>query len=322
MQIENQNMYKLIRFRLIGFILLIVPNLVLAQGDGPRSYLLGPVNLFGVTPKYLDLNQNLVPAGTIYLEDSDINVNVFPTTLFYNFKLNGNFAQVQFMINPGSANGFLVADNGVTLSGLDNSGFSDGFVAIKYGLVGTPALSIQEFATKSPGFSLVGYLRLWYSGSYDENDLLNLGTNRWTIEFGPQISFPLSKKTKRPIWVESYPYVQFFTVNSDPTALVSGDEVTQKPVFGAQNHITYNFTKKFWAGIDINFRIGGESKVDGVAQDNPINALGGGLSAGYQILPFLQVNTSYGEILAGDSGLNARMFRLGMVLVYAKTKKQ
>ena len=74
------------KLRFLLFLIMIY-QVIVAQGDGPRSYLLGPVDLFGATPKYLDLNQNLVPAGTIYLRDSDINVNIFPTTLFYNFKL-------------------------------------------------------------------------------------------------------------------------------------------------------------------------------------------------------------------------------------------
>ena len=71
-----------------------------SQGDGPRSYLLGPKGILGINPKYLGLNQNLVPSGNIYLTDSDINVNVFPTTIFYNFGLGNRFAQVQFMLIP------------------------------------------------------------------------------------------------------------------------------------------------------------------------------------------------------------------------------
>lgn len=292
-----------------------------SQGDGPRSYLLSPVGVVGVTPKYLDLNQNLVPAGTIYLQDSDINVNIFPTTFFYNFKLGNKFAQVQAMINPGSASGTLEADNGEVFNGLDNSGFSDGFVALKYGILGAPALSVSEFTEKEPGFSLIGYFRAWFPGTYDQDNLLNLGTNRWTIEFGPQISFPIFKNFKRPIWVESYPYVQFFTANNDPTRLVSGNKVTQAAVFGAQNHITHNFSQKFWAGIDLNFGFGGESSVDDVSQDNAINFVGTGISAGYQLFPFLQVNSSYGELLWGDNGLDGRMFRVGLVIAYANTKK-
>ena len=292
-----------------------------SQGDGPRSYLLGPKGVMGINPKYLSLNQNLVPSGNIYLTDSDINVNVFPTTIFYNFGLGNHFAQVQFMFNPANASGKVVTEQNETFTGLNSSGFSDGFAAFKLGLIGAPSLSIKEFSKHAPSYSMFSYLRIWYSGSYDASKLLNLGTNRFTIEFGTPMSFPISKTSKRPIWFESYPYIQLYTKNSDPSVIVQGNEVKQRPLFGIENHLTHNVTKKFWAGLDLKYTLGGESLVDGQEQDNKINALGGGLSAGYQILPFLGATSSYGIILAGDNGLEGNMLRFGLIFVYAKTKK-
>ena len=102
---------------------------------------------------------------------------------------------------------------------------------------------------------------------------------------------------------------------------MQGNEAIQNPLFGIENHLTHNLTKKFWAGIDLRYAIGGESEIDGQAQDNKINVLGGGISAGYQILPFLGATSSYGIVLAGDNGLDGNMFRLGLVFVYAKTEK-
>ncbi|GGZ78700.1 transporter [Algibacter mikhailovii] len=314
-------MFKTRHFLVFTIGLLLISIVAHSQGDGPRSYLLGPKGVIGANPKYLNLNQNLVPAGNIYLTDSDINVNVFPTTLFYNFGLGERFAQVQFMFNPANASGTIVTDQDETFTGLNNSGFSDGFMAFKVGLIGTPALSIKEFAQHTPAYSMFGYLRVWYSGSYDASKLLNLGTNRFTIEFGTPMSFPLSKNSKRPIWIESYPYIQLYTKNTDPSIIVQGNEAIQYPLFGIENHLTHNLTKKFWAGIDLRYAIGGESEIDGQAQDNKINVLGGGLSAGYQILPFLGATSSYGIVLAGDNGLDGNMFRLGLVFVYAKTEK-
>jgi len=291
-----------------------------SQGDGPRSYLLGPKGIMGINPKYLGLNQNLVPSGNIYLTDSDINVNVFPTTIFYNFGLGNRFAQVQFMFNPANASGKIVTDQDETFTGLNSSGFSDGFMALKVGLIGAPSLTIKEFSKHSPSYSMFGYLRIWYSGSYDSSKLLNLGTNRATIELGTPMSFPILKNAKSPIWIESYPYIQLYTKNSDPSVIVQGNEVRQRPLFGIENHLTHNLTKKFWAGIDLRYAIGAESLVDDQAQDNKINVLGGGISAGYQIFPFLGATSSYGLVLAGDNGLEGNMFRIGLVFAYAKTE--
>jgi hypothetical protein len=303
-------------------LLFLISISAFSQGDGPRSYLLSPKGIIGANPKYLSLNQNLVPAGNIYLTDSDINVNVFPTTLFYNFGLGKRFAQVQFMFNPANASGKIVTAQDETFTGLNSSGFSDGFVAFKVGLLGAPALSIKEFSKHAPAFSMFGYLRIWYSGSYDASKLLNLGTNRTTIELGTPMSFPISKNTKSPIWLETYPYIQLYTTNTNPSIIVEGNEAKQRPLFAIENHLTHNLTNKFWAGVDLRYAIGGESVVDNVDQDNKINVLGGGISAGYQILPFLGATTSYGIVLAGDNGLEGNMLRFGLVFVYAKTKKQ
>ena len=313
-------MIKTGRFFIFLMGLLLFTITASSQGDGPRSYLLSPKGVLGANPKYLSLNQNLVPAGNIYLTDSDIKVNVFPTTLFYNFGLGNRFAQVQFMFNPANASGKIVTDQDETFTGLNSSGFSDGFVAIKMGLIGAPSLTIKEFGKHSPSYSMFGYLRVWYSGSYDASKLLNLGTNRATIEFGTPMSFPILKNAKNPIWIESYPYVQFYTTNTDPSIIVQGDKVTQRPLFAIENHITHNLTKKFWAGIDLRYAIGGESLVDNQEQNNKINVLEGGVSVGYQILPFLGATSSYGMVLAGDNGLDGNMLRFGLVFVYAKTK--
>ncbi|MGL6268773.1 MAG: hypothetical protein ACRC2O_12655, partial [Chitinophagaceae bacterium] len=75
---------------------------VFAQGDGPRSYLLAPKGVTGINAKWLNLSQNLIPAGTALIPGAEIKVDVFPVTLFHTFSLGGRFAQVIGMVNPGS----------------------------------------------------------------------------------------------------------------------------------------------------------------------------------------------------------------------------
>ena len=286
------------------------------QGDGPHSYLLSPVGVGGVNIKYLRLNQNLVPAGNIYLVDSDINVNLFPSTFFYNFGIKGRFAQVQAMVNPGWTSGSIVTNEGRELDGLENTGLSDGFLAFKIGLWGAPALSIEEFVKHTPTVSVFAYARIWYSGSYDQNQFVNLGTNRLTFEFGVPVNIPIAKSSGKQFWLETYPHIQFFTKNDDPTQIVSGDEVTQDPLFIVENHLSYYLTKKLWAGVDIRYQLGGSLKVDGIDQDNRINALGGGPSLGYQFFSFLNAYVSYGTVFFGENDLSSDMLRASIVLAF------
>jgi hypothetical protein len=315
-------MRKIFFYSLLLFDLLSNSIYLKAQGDGPRTFLLAPKGIWGVNPKAAFLNQNFLPSGDILIKDADIQVNVVPATFFHTFGIGGRFAQAMVMVNPGSANGTVVPDSpGIPAPELNASGFADGFIGFKLGLVRSPALSIAEFAKRTPAFSMNGYFRWWYSGSYDKTKPLNLGTNRSTFELGLPMAIPLSKNPKRATWLEVYPSVRLFTANNDPTIITRAAQSQQLPLFLLENHLTHNFTSKFWIGADLRYQYGGELKLDDEKQDNKVNVLGGGIEAGYQILSFLSCNAGYGGILVGDNDARSNMFRLSAVFVYANMNK-
>ena len=308
-----------------GVVIFLMLGLVgrsFAQGDGPRSHLLGPIGIWGVNPKYLNLDQNIVPAGNILVEDADIKVDVFPTTFFHTLNIGGKFAQILFMANPGKAVASIESDTTLLDREITADGFSDGFIGFKLGLIGGDAMDIGEFAKHQPSYSLYGYLRVWYSGSYDSNKLFNLGTNRFAIELGAPMSIPVNLgKTQRSTWLEVFPSVQFFTDNDDPARSSRANKVEQKPLFLLESHFTHNITTKFWAGLDLRLQYGGETLVDDVGDDNRIEAVGGGLSLGYQILKPLGGYVSYGRILTGDNNAQAEMLRVSLVFTYINIER-
>lgn len=81
------------------------------------------------------------------------------------------------------------------------------------------------------------------------------------------------------------------------------------------------FTDKFWGALDLRYQYGGELKVDGVKQDNQINALGGGATVGYQIIPPLGINVSYGNVFNTPSNVEVDMFKVTLVFSYVNIKK-
>jgi len=310
------------RYFLVLISVLQFSGLLLAQGDGPRTFLLAPKGIWGINPKATFLNQNFLPSGDILIKDADINVNVVPTTFFHTFGIGGRFAQAMVMVNPGSANGTVAPGSpAIPAPELNASGFADGFVGFKLGLVGAPALSIAEFAKRTPAFSMNGYFRWWYSGTYDKTKPLNLGTNRSTFELGLPMAIPLSQNPKRATWLEVYPSVRLYTANNEPTIITRADKSQQEPLFLLENHLTHNFNPKFWVGADLRYQYGGALKLDDEEQDNKINILGGGVEAGYQILSFLSCNAGYGGIIVGDNDAHSSMFRLSVVFVYANMNK-
>ncbi len=301
-----------------------------AQGDGPRAWMLGPKNMFGIDAKWLNLKQNIVPSGSIFIPEADLKVNVFPTTLFYTFSLGGRFAMIQANITPGNVTGTVdLSKYGLSAQqSISNSGLADGMFSFRIGLIGAPALNIGQFLKKKPGFSMLGMFRTWYSGTYessvnvsDPSNLINMGTNRWTFEVGLPMIVPFGGG-KMPFWWETVPSVEFYTTNTDPSITSFGaTETSQQPLLNWENHITKNFSPKFWAGIDFRLQLGGASIVDdSVRSDTKLNIFGGGVSMGYQVLPFLSLKGSYDEVIWGYNGAESRMFRLGATFTYVNVK--
>ena len=79
--------------------------------------------------------------------------------------------------------------------------------------------------------------------------------------------------------------------------------------------------KKLWVGADLRYQLGGETKADGVSDNNRINALGGGLNLGYQISAPLSAYAGYGTVLIGDNDIQSNMLRFSLVFAYINLKK-
>lgn len=317
-------MKKYILFLLIT---ILISQYAKAQGDGARMILWGPTGVTGAIPKWMSLNQNITPAN-ILVNGADLNINAFPITIIHNFGIAGRFAQIMANAVPGNVSGTLLipATNDTQIPtnvSVNSSGFADGFIGFKLGLINQPALNVKEYAAhKHKTFSMTSYTRIWYSGSYDQNEALNLGSNRFTFELGLPMNIYLTKKNpKRLTWLEIYPAVHLYTANTNPTTITRADKTQQLPLFTLENHLSHNFTDKFWASLDLRYQYGGELKADGVKQDNQINVLGGGATVGYQIIPPLGINIAYGNVFNNPSNIEANMFKITAVFSYVNMKK-
>lgn len=308
---------------LLCYVSLVVP--AMAQGDGPRSYILLPKGITGINARWLGMSQNINATGTILVPKADIDINVFPITLYQTFSLGGRFAQVSFMANPGSASASAREVPPVIAlpqTSVSANGLSDGFVAFKMGLLGAPAVDAVQYMKKPMEFSLFADLRYWYSGSYDEGAFLNLGTNRPTYQIGLPMAIPLNKDLKRATWLEVHPAVMLFGTNDEPSRGTFADEITQAPLFSLESHLSHNFSPKFWAFVNLLYRVGGKTTTDGDEDDNQQNLLGGGAGVGYQFLPYLGAYADYGTILlGGTTDASSRMFRIAVNFTYLNTKK-
>jgi len=303
------------------FLTLLFIVTVSAQGDGPRSAQLAPTGVFGIASKYVNLSTNISPA-TVLVKEADFEIQLFPVSAFYTFKIKNQFAQVIGVITPAQAKLKLTGTAPGIPSSLKANGIADGFIGLKLGMVGAPGLGLQDFAQRSPTFSMFSFLRFWYTGNYEAQEVLNLGSNRFTIQYSIPMAIPLNQNRERMTWLEITPGVRIFTPNNEPQLLIQKNKTQQKPLFQLETHLSHNFTKKIWMAANLHYQLGGRTILDGVDQDNQINMLGAAVSAGYKLLPYLSASVDYGRRVYGDNGVNSRMIRAGLVFTYLKTNNK
>ncbi len=312
--------HKISHFLVFFFSIL---NLI-AQGDGPESHFLKPQKMWGLNAKYLNLSQNMSVNGDILTPNLNLDINSFPITLFHVFSIKGQHAEIVGMMNPTSISSTLDVPDPLNDRSFDKSGFSDGFIGLKIGMVNGKAISLEEYTNNKIKFSMMSYFRVWYSGSYDKNELVNIGTNRTTFEYGIPTTMPLFSKNDSSTNLELFPSIRFFTKNKDVLAGPLPNRYitrTQAPLFVFENHIIHNFNKKFRATLNGRYQLGGQTTTDGVKDDNSFNNYGGTIGLGYQFHPLVYLHVDYGGILFGGGEADSNMFRVNLQLNYLKIKK-
>ncbi len=295
------------------FALCALPGRAEAQGEGPRTYLPAPVGTNMLVPAWLSISSNFNFSQEILVEGADIQANIFVATYIRVFDIGGRLAQLWVTPIYGTVDG-TVASGTSTVEVPKQTGFSDPTVVFRIGLAGAPALKPAEFAKHKQTFQAYALLGVAPPlGEYDADNPVNLGTNRWAFRAGLPLIVPIGNPA-RPFWLEVIPSVVAYTDNTDP----QGDATlrSQDPLFLVENHLTHNFTTKVWAGLDLRGQYGGETTTDGVADDNQLRQLGGGVSAGYSISRAVAIQASYGGIIAKKGPAEGTLFRFKFVWIF------
>ena len=127
--------------------------------------------------------------------------------------------------------------------------------------IGAPALSLEEFGQYQQDLIVGASIQVSPPlGQYDDENLVNLGNKRGYIE--PDIGV---SKAWGPLALELSSGVFLFTDNDD---FFGGQHLEQNPLYTAQAHLTYNFTKGMWFALSATTDKGGVTTVDGVENDD------------------------------------------------------
>jgi hypothetical protein len=143
----------------------------------------------------------------------------------------------------------------------ETSGIGDPRFRFSMNFYGAPALSLKEFAGYRQDVIIGASLQVTAPlGQYDNDKLLNLGSNRWSFKTELGVS-----KAWGPWTVELMPSVTFYTDNTD---FFNGSTLERDPLYAAQGHIVRSLPSGMWMSLDGTYFRGERTTLNGVKGDN------------------------------------------------------
>jgi len=253
-------MSKRLLFTWFSLAVLHFPNQACAQFSAPRAYQNTPVDI-----NQLELNY-------AYLRtDTSIDTSLIITGA----KLNVNQGTVDYTRYFGFLHRLMWVEAGVPIAGLGGSisgtniqgsvtGAGDSSYALAILLKGGPALTVQQFEHYKPTTTLgVSLTMTAPTGLYKANQILNLGSDRWSLKPEIGLSHPFGPEQKW--YLDTYANVYFYT---DNTSYHRVEILRQEPLPGLEGHISYSFSDTVWVAFDTRYSFRGTTLVDGVSQNN------------------------------------------------------
>lgn len=173
------------------------------------------------------------------------------------------------------------------------SGLADPALLFSVNFYGAPALTAEAFPRYKQDTIIGATLKVTApAGQYDDDRLLNIGTNRWS--FKPEIGISQALGS----WiVEGAAAASWYTVNHD---FFGEQELKQDPVYSLQGHVVYNFARGLWLAADATYYTGGATTVGGVPKNNKLGNWRSGLTLA---VPIDRKNSIK---LAGSTGVSTR----------------
>jgi hypothetical protein len=224
----------------------LLPALSYAQEIEARTYSNAPVGI------------NFISAGVAKAKAGNYTLTSEVMGLTHIFDAGGQSGKLTLVLPYGQLTGS--SSIGGRTVNASTEGLSDPLIKAAVNLYGAPALTLDQFKSYQQdlivGVSLAASVP-W--GKYDDNQLINVGANRWFIQPGLGVSQALG-----PWRFELAGAGIFYTSN---TNFMGGNSLSQNPVYSTQTHGIYYFQNTAWISVDATYFIGGQSYLNG----NPIN---------------------------------------------------
>jgi len=321
---------RLSAFLAIVVIILLFSGQAIAVDDGARAYWKGRDGTQGVSFQYLrlDLNasdsQQFAPGQYIYpnadTEASIVIANYVRHMTLFNRPSSLSLAiiggDVDVDVNTKATLQFLPPGQtpGISFS-QSSTGFADPSAQLVVNLFGTPPLTTNfDLLDYEPTWNLDAAVMLALPiGEYDDDKLVNLGLNRWYGRIALPLTYNFGVFTRGYMKsLELIPSVWLFAENDD----FLGQDLENDPMWQIEAHLTNDFTPSFFGSLDLLYRSGFQSEINGVDVGDDLDIGNLGFTLNYQVNDNLAIRTSFSSNVFGDDNLDNSMVRLQLVYAW------
>lgn len=261
----------------------------------PRLYNNVPVGMNFLSLSYAHSDGEVAFDDSIPLEDVEGDIDSYLVSYSRGLDLGGKSGVLSIAI-PYTDIALEGLYLGLPASG-QRQGMGDPVVRLSINLYGAPALAPGEFASFKPktiiGASIAVVIP---AGRYDEDRVLNNGTNRWGVEGRLGGSRRLGK------WeVEGALAVSW---SSDNDEVLGTNKLEQDPMGHVRGGVLYHFNPGVWLGAGLLYVVGGDTQLNGVQRDDHLSnwrtgaALSFPVARGHQMQ--LRVTDGLSSRIGGD----------------------
>ena len=237
---------------------LLVAAAASAQDLEPRAYSNVPVGVDFLVVGYAYTEGSVSTDPSLPIEDAHLAQSTSLLAWSRSFGLLGRLAKVDVIAPYASLSGSArVAGEKIER---DVSGLGDPRLRLTWIFHGAPALSSKEWKPRPDDFVAGASVQVIApAGQYDDDRVVNLGTNRWAVK--PELGI---SKAWGPVSLELSSAVTFFQDNDD----FLGQTREQDPLYAFQTHLVYSFRRGLWLALDGTYYTGGSTRVGGLRNDD------------------------------------------------------
>lgn len=252
------NKYYFKPFNLLIYLSLF-SGCVNAQDLEPRAYANAPVGMNFLLLGYQYSEGALFFDPALPVTDAKSNIDMGLVAYIRSLDITGKSAKAGFVLPYAElqASGNL---NGVFKS-REDSGLADPLAFFSINLSGAPALGLNEFISYQQDVIVGMTFKLSMPfGDYEQDKLINIGTNRWAFE----TELGLSKAINHLI-LEAAASVTCYADNDE----FNNDQTRQQEsIYAIQGHVIYSFPEGIWASWGATYYTGGRTTIDGVDKND------------------------------------------------------